>query len=66
MNFVFGYHRRRAPPDMSGIELQQRLRSAGPAPAIFVTTSIHETVMQERAQQNGLRGAFWKPVEANR
>ena len=30
-------------PGMSGIELQQRLRAAGPAPPIIMTTSRHDT-----------------------
>jgi FixJ family two-component response regulator len=40
-------------PGVSGIEPQQRLRAAGHAPRVIVTTSRHETVIQERAQQNG-------------
>ena len=52
-------------PGMSGIELQQRLRSAGPAPPIIVLTSSHETVVQERAQQNGCAAFFWKPVDGH-
>ena len=50
---------------MSGIELQQRLRAAGPAPPIIVTTSSHEAVIRERAQQNGCAAFFWKPVDGN-
>ena len=50
---------------MSGIELQQRLRAIGPAPPIIVTTASHETVIQERAQQNGCAAFFWKPVDGN-
>ena len=52
-------------PGMSGIELQQRLRAAGSAPPIIVTTSSRETVMQERAQQNGCAAFFRKPVDGN-
>ncbi len=52
-------------PGMSGIELQQRLRAIGPAPPIIVTTASHETVIQERAQQNGCAAFFWKPVDGN-
>ena len=52
-------------PGMSGIELQQRLRTAGPAPPIIVTTSSHQMVIQERAQQNGCAAFFWKPVDGN-
>src|SRR4051812_45307834 len=40
-------------PGMSGIELQQRLCAAGSAPPIIVTTSRHETVIRERAHENG-------------
>ena len=50
-------------PGMSGIELQRRLRAAGPAPSIIVTTSGHEEVIRERAQQNGCAAFFWKPVD---
>jgi FixJ family two-component response regulator len=52
-------------PGMSGLELQQRLRAAGPAPPIIVTTSRHETVIQERAQENGCAAFFWKPVDGH-
>jgi len=50
-------------PGMSGIELQQRLRAAGPAPPIIVTTSSRETAVQQRAQQNGCAAFFQKPVD---
>jgi FixJ family two-component response regulator len=50
-------------PGMSGIELQERLRAAGPAPPIIVTTARHEEVIRERAQQNGCAAFFWKPVD---
>jgi FixJ family two-component response regulator len=50
-------------PGMSGIELQQRIRAAGAAPPIIVTTSSHETAIQERAQQHGCAAFFWKPVD---
>jgi len=50
-------------PGMSGIELQERLRDAGTAPPIIVTTANHEVVVQERAQRNGCVGFFWKPVD---
>ena len=52
-------------PGMSGIELQQRLRAAGPAPPIIVTTASHETVIKERAQQNGCAAFFRKPVDGH-
>ena len=52
-------------PGMSGIELQQRLRAAGPAPPIIVTTSRREDVIRERAQQNGCAAFFWKPIDSN-
>ena len=50
-------------PGMSGIELQQRLRAAGSAPPIIVTTSKREDVIRERAQQNGCAAFFWKPLD---
>jgi FixJ family two-component response regulator len=50
---------------MSGIELQQRLRAADSAPPIIMTTSSHETVIQERARQNGCAAFFQKPVDGN-
>jgi FixJ family two-component response regulator len=52
-------------PGMSGIELQQRLRAAGSAPPIIVTTSRREDVIRERAQQNGCAAFFWKPIDGN-
>ena len=52
-------------PGMSGIELQQRLCAAGPAPPIIMTTSRHDTRIQERAQQNGCAAFFWKPVDGH-
>jgi FixJ family two-component response regulator len=45
------------------VDLQERLRVAGSAPPIVVTTSRHEMVIQERAQQNGCAAFFWKPVD---
>ena len=50
-------------PGMSGIELQQRLSAAGAAPPIIVTTASHETVVKERAEQNGCAAFFRKPVD---
>ncbi len=50
-------------PGMSGIELQQRLRAAGPAPPIILMTSSFEPAIQRRAQQNGCAAFFWKPVD---
>ena len=52
-------------PGMSGIELQQRLRANGTAPPIIVTTSSHEAVIQERAEENGCAAFFWKPVDGH-
>jgi FixJ family two-component response regulator len=52
-------------PGMSGIELQQRLRAAGPAPPMIVTTSSHEALIKERAQQHGCAAFFWKPVDGD-
>jgi FixJ family two-component response regulator len=52
-------------PGLSGIELQQRLRAAGPAPPIIVTTSRRDEVTRERAQQNGCAAFFWKPVDGS-
>jgi FixJ family two-component response regulator len=52
-------------PGMSGIELQQRLRAAGPVPPIIVMTSRREEAIRERAQQNGCAAFFWKPVDGN-
>jgi FixJ family two-component response regulator len=50
-------------PGISGIELQQRLRAAGPAPPIIVTTSRREDAIRERAQQSGCAAFFWKPID---
>ena len=45
------------------IDLQERLRVADSALPIIVTTSRHEMVIQERAQQNGCAAFCWKPVD---
>jgi FixJ family two-component response regulator len=50
---------------MSGIELQQRLKTASSAPPVIVTTASHEAVIRTRAEQNGCVGFFWKPVDGN-
>jgi len=50
-------------PGMSGIELQQRLRAAGTAPPIIMTTASHEVTVRRRAERNGCAGFFWKPVD---
>ena len=56
--------RRRAASWHVRIALQERLlRVAGSAPPIIVTTSRHEMVIQERAQQNGCAAFFWKPID---
>ena len=55
--------RRRAASRHVRIDLQERLRVAGSSPPIIVTTSRHEMVIQERAQQNGCAAFFWKPVD---
>jgi FixJ family two-component response regulator len=52
-------------PGMSGIELQQRLRAAGPAPPIIVMTSRRDEAIRERAQQNGCAAFFFKPIDGH-
>jgi FixJ family two-component response regulator len=52
-------------PGMSGIELQQRLRAAGPGPPIIVTTSDHQMNIRDQAQQNGCAAFFLKPVDGH-
>jgi FixJ family two-component response regulator len=52
-------------PGMSGLELQQRLRAAGTAPPIIMTTSKRDEVIRDRAQQNACVAFFWKPVDGN-
>ena len=53
-------------PGMSGIELQQRLRAAGPGAADHHDDlQPRHAVIQERAQQNGCAAFFWKPVDGN-
>ena len=37
-------------------------RTAGASPPMIVTTSSHETEIEERARQNGCAGFFRKPV----
>jgi FixJ family two-component response regulator len=50
-------------PGMSGLDLQRRLRAAGPAPPIIMMTAGKEAVIRDRAQQNGCAAFFWKPVD---
>jgi len=50
-------------PGLSGIELQQRLRAAGAAPPVIVTTSRREDVIRDRAQENGCAAFFRKPID---
>src|SRR3954471_13033381 len=45
-------------PGISGIELQQRLRAAEPAPPIIVITAAREAVIRDRAQQHGCAAFF--------
>jgi FixJ family two-component response regulator len=45
--------------------LQRRLHAADSAPPIIVMTSSHETVILERARQNGCAAFFRKPVDGN-
>jgi FixJ family two-component response regulator len=52
-------------PGMSGIELQQRLRAAGGAPPVIVTTCRREDAIRDRAQQNGCVAFFRKPIDGN-
>ena len=49
-------------PGMSGIEVQQQLGATGLAPPIIVTTSRHEEVIRERAQQNGCAAFSGSPL----
>ncbi len=51
-------------PGMSGIDLQHRLRAAGAALPIIVTTASHDAIYRERAQRNGCVSYFLKPVNA--
>ncbi|HJZ76990.1 MAG TPA: response regulator [Vicinamibacterales bacterium] len=50
---------------MSGIDLQQRLRSAGGAPPIIMTTGRRDEGVRERAQRNGCVAFLWKPFDAD-
>ena len=52
-------------PGMSGIDLQHRLRAAGTAPPIIVTTASREPDIRERAEQNGCASFFLKPVDGS-
>lgn len=52
-------------PGISGIELQSRLRAAGSAPPIIVTTANYEPGTRERAEQNGCTRFFLKPVDGS-
>ena len=52
-------------PGMSGIDLQHRLRAAGTATPIIVTTANHEAGIRERAEQNGCVSFLLKPVDGS-
>ena len=50
---------------MSGLELQERLRRLGTAPAIIMLTGGDDAGIRERAEQNGCAGFFQKPLDGN-
>ena len=49
---------------MSGIDLQQKLRSEGFDVPIIITTGNREDAIRERAQQAGCAAFLWKPYSA--
>jgi FixJ family two-component response regulator len=49
---------------MSGIELQDRLRSTGMAVPTIVTTGDRAVETRERAEQGGCAAFLWKPYSA--
>ncbi len=51
-------------PGMSGIELQEQLRSEGRDLPVIITTGNREAHISERARLNGCARFFWKPLEA--
>ena len=52
-------------PGMSGIDLQRRLRAAGSAPPIIVTTASRDVAVRERAELDGCARFFLKPVDGS-
>ena len=52
-------------PGMSGLELQEQLRTAGRATPIIVITAMHDPDVSERAERNGCAAFFLKPVDGN-
>jgi two-component system response regulator FixJ len=52
-----------AMPQMSGLEVQQRLRKVSPATRVFVLTANDDPVIRSRAMSAGAEGFFVKPVE---
>jgi FixJ family two-component response regulator len=51
-------------PGMSGIELQEHLRSEGRDVPVIITTGNREAHISERARLNGCAKFFWKPLDA--
>jgi FixJ family two-component response regulator len=49
---------------MSGIDLQHRLRAAGSAIPIILTTALRDDSLRDRAEQTGCTAFFWKPFSA--
>src|SRR3954469_23233341 len=50
-------------PGISGLQLQQRLREAGDAQPIIMTTGAAAGSIRERAERHGCVGFFSKPFE---
>lgn len=50
---------------MSGLELQEQLRTAGNGTPIIVITALHDASTRERAEKNGCLAFFLKPVDGN-
>ena len=48
-------------PGISGLQLQERLRRAGPAPPIIVITSHRDADIRARAEENGCAAFLVKP-----
>ena len=52
-------------PGLSGMELQQRLRTEGSASPVIMITGVQEGALRDRAMQSGCAAFFRKPFESN-
>jgi two-component system response regulator FixJ len=53
-------------PGMGGFELQEKLKSQGPALPVIFITALHDQGTRDRAMANGAHAFFEKPFDADR